>query len=52
MNVVYHSLVLSWLAKSPKNVVILQCAMFGYEHLYMGVLKRFKTKVQQCKLSS
>ena len=38
---------ISWLSQSPKNVVHLQCSMFGYEHVLMGVAKKFNTKV--CK---
>ena len=34
-----------WLAKDPTNVVHLQCAFFGYEHIFMGIHKKFKTKV-------
>ncbi len=35
----------SWLVKSPQNVVRLQCSMFGYEHIYMGVARKFNMKV-------
>ena len=35
----------SWLSQSPNNVVHLQCAMFGFEHIYMAVHKKFRTKV-------
>jgi hypothetical protein len=34
-----------WLAKDPTNVVHLQCACFGYEHIFMGIHKKFKTKI-------
>ena len=36
-----------WLAKDPANVVHLQCASFGYEHIFMAIHKKFKTKVKK-----
>ena len=36
----------SWLAEDPANVVHLQCASFGYEHIFMAISKKFKTKVR------
>jgi len=39
-----------WLSENPRNVVHLQCAMFGYEHILMGVAKKFNTKVHTYSL--
>lgn len=35
----------SWLAKDPYNVLYLQCNMFGYEHIFMAMAKKFNTKI-------
>lgn len=34
-----------WLSADRKNVLHLQLGMFGYEHIYMALAKRFSTKV-------
>lgn len=34
-----------WLARSPQNAVLLQCFMFGYEHILMGISQKLGTKV-------
>ena len=36
---------ISWLKENPCNVVHLQCGMFGYEHIFMALAKKFNTKV-------
>jgi len=34
-----------WLARDRRNVVRLHCGTFGYEHILMGVARKFKCKV-------
>lgn len=40
----------SWLAKDRRNVVHLKCASFGYEHIFLAIHQKFRTKVRyiQC----
>ena len=33
------------MSQDAGNVVHLQCGMFGYEHIFMGVAKKFNTKI-------
>ncbi len=34
-----------WLANDGQNVIRLHCGTFGYEHILLGVARKFKSKI-------
>jgi len=42
----YFIVFLRWLSKSDRHIVHLNLFMFGFEHVILGVAKKFHTKVK------
>ena len=38
-----------WLTSDESNVVSLHCAAFGYEHIFMSIAEKFKSKIHIAK---